>query len=47
MSQCDHEGQRAPPEPGLFFYHMSPRDQIQIMRLGSRHIYLLTHLTGP
>lgn len=31
----------------LFFYHMGSGDQSQAMRLGSNHLYLLTHPTSP
>lgn len=30
----------------LAFYHMGPRDRTQVFRLGSRHLYSLSHLTG-
>ena len=31
----------------LSFHNVDPRDQIQAVRLGGRHIYLLSHLSRP
>lgn len=28
-------------------YHMNPRDQTQVIRIGSEHLYLLSRLTDP
>lgn len=28
-------------------YHVGPRHQTQVARLGSKHLCLLSHLTGP
>lgn len=30
----------------LFFYHVGLGDRIQVIRHGSRHLYLLSHLLG-
>lgn len=29
------------------FYHVGPRDQTQAARLGSKHLYQLSHLASP
>lgn len=31
----------------VLFYHVDPRDQTQVVRLGSKYLYVLTHFTGP
>jgi hypothetical protein len=30
-----------------FFYHVDPRDQTQVARLGSKCLYLMSHLHRP
>lgn len=30
-----------------YLHHVSPRDQIKVLRLGSMVAYPLSHLTGP
>lgn len=30
----------------LFFYHVGPRHQAQVVRLGSKSLYLLSNLSG-
>ena len=34
-------------EPFLSFYSVGPWDQTQVVRLGGRHLFLLSHLAGP
>lgn len=34
-------------ESGLFFHHLCPRDSIQVIRLGNRQLYPLSHLAHP
>lgn len=31
----------------LSLYHMDHKDSTQVIRLGGKHIYLLSHLAGP
>lgn len=35
------------PEPVLSFHHVGPRHQTQVIGLGSRHLYLPSHLDSP
>ena len=30
-----------------FFHHVGPRDQTQVLRLGCKHLYPLSHVAGP
>jgi hypothetical protein len=34
-------------ESVLSFYHLSPRNQTQVLKLGGCCLYLQSHLTGP
>lgn len=45
MPRSTCEGQRQFSGVGFSFYHVDPRDQIQVLRLGSKH--LLSHLISP
>lgn len=44
-AQC--RGQRTAQRSLLFFYHVGPRDQTLDVRLGSKRLYLQSHLPGP
>lgn len=43
---AQHRGQRT-AKRGLLFYHVGPREQTPDVRLGSKHLYLQSHLLGP
>ena len=34
-------------ESVLFFHDVGPRDQTQVVRLGTKHLYLLSHPAHP
>lgn len=42
-----HVGDRGQLEGVFSVHYMGPRDQTRVMRLGSKHLYLVSHLSGP
>jgi hypothetical protein len=50
MCPCNasrHQCQDNDQDSVLFLYHVGPRNQTQIIRIGSRCLPLLSHLSGP
>lgn len=46
-AMCMFGGQRIPWESILYFYHVSIGEVTQVIKLGSKHLYLQNHLAGP
>lgn len=48
MLEGQHVEVRRQLQESVFsFHHGGPRDQIQVLRLKGRYLYLLSHLTSP
>lgn len=47
LPQCTWESEENLEQSVLSFHLVDPRDRTQIVRLGSKHLYLLSPFTGP
>lgn len=47
MCLCVCKDQDALQESVLSSYHVGPKDGMQVIRFGSKHLYLLSQLNGP